>query len=137
MFEHCDIYDVLCFDPNLIHRYMVENMYKKVNNTHAEQTHPNIQCNDEHVNMQTSSEGQNINDTFQINEHNNNELHFDPSTIHSEKANVKPTSTSTSTLKCMYTNTDSLTNKLEELELFLHTHNVDMAAITETKPKTS
>ena len=37
------------------------------------------------------------------------------------------------TLNCMYTNTDSLTNKLEELEVFLHTQNVDIAAITVTK----
>ena len=38
-------------------------------------------------------------------------------------------------LKCMYTNTDALTNKLEELELFLHSEKIDIVAITETIPK--
>ena len=38
-------------------------------------------------------------------------------------------------LKCMYTNTDCLTNKLDELELFLQTEKIDVAAITETLPK--
>ena len=35
----------------------------------------------------------------------------------------------------MYTNTDCLTNKLDELELFLQTEDIDIAAICETMPK--
>ena len=38
-------------------------------------------------------------------------------------------------LKCFYTNADSLSNKLHELELFLNMHNIDVCTICETLPK--
>ena len=38
-------------------------------------------------------------------------------------------------IKCMYTNTDCLPNKLEELEVLLHSEKNDIAAINETNPK--
>ena len=37
----------------------------------------------------------------------------------------------------MYTNTDCLPNKIEELEMFLHSEKIDIAAINETNPKKS
>jgi hypothetical protein len=40
-------------------------------------------------------------------------------------------------LKCTYTNTDVLSNKLVELQLFIHTNDIDIVAITETLPKNS
>ena len=39
--------------------------------------------------------------------------------------------------KCIYTNVDCLTNKIEEIELFLNKYNIDIAAIAGTKPKNS
>ena len=73
-----------------------------------------------------------------------NELHFDlPSnfrcrqkestTLEPELSNAKKVNKNK--LKCMYTNTDCLTNKLDELELFLQSEHVDIAAICETMPK--
>ena len=44
--------------------------------------------------------------------------------------------TSQSALKCLYFNADQLQNKLNELEIFLHKENVDIAAIVEISPKT-
>ena len=38
-------------------------------------------------------------------------------------------------LSCLYTNTDCLFNKTNELEPFLNINNIDIAAITETLPK--
>ena len=38
-------------------------------------------------------------------------------------------------LKCMYTNTDTLTNKMEELEIQLYKEDIDIVAICETLPK--
>ena len=38
-------------------------------------------------------------------------------------------------LRCMYTNTDQLQNKLFELETFCAEHKIDLVAITETLPK--
>ena len=35
-------------------------------------------------------------------------------------------------LKCMYTNTDTLTNKMEELEIQLYKNDIDLVAICET-----
>ena len=43
----------------------------------------------------------------------------------------------TAGLKCMYTNSDTLTNKMEELEVFVNKHNIDIIAICETLPKNS
>ena len=43
----------------------------------------------------------------------------------------------TNDFTCIYTNVDCLTNKIEELEIFLNQHNIDIAAIAETKPKNS
>ena len=40
-------------------------------------------------------------------------------------------------IKGMYTNTDCLPNKIEELEMFLHSEKIDIAAINETNPKKS
>ena len=37
----------------------------------------------------------------------------------------------------MYTNSDTLTNKMEELEVFVNKHNIDIIAICETLPKNS
>ena len=38
-------------------------------------------------------------------------------------------------IRCLYTNTDCLQNKLELLELFVHDNNIDVIAITETLVK--
>ena len=46
-------------------------------------------------------------------------------------------SSGSSGIKCMYTNTDQLTNKLEEVILFVKDHDVDVIAINETLPKNS
>ena len=43
----------------------------------------------------------------------------------------------TNDFTCIYTNVDCLTNKIEELEIFLNQHNIDIAAIAETKSKNS
>ena len=48
---------------------------------------------------------------------------------------LRPKTCNTDGIKCMYTNTDCLTNKLDELELFFQTEGIDIAAITETLPK--
>ena len=37
-------------------------------------------------------------------------------------------------LACMYTNTDTLTNKLEELQVFIGIHSPKIIYITEVKP---
>ena len=92
---------------------MVENMYRKVN----EHIQPNLHCIDGNMTTPKISEGQNNNIENNVTQNNEDVLHFDHSDIHSEK---------NPSLKCMYTNTDSLSNKLEELELFLHTHNVEI-----------
>ena len=38
-------------------------------------------------------------------------------------------------IKCISKNTDTLTNKLEELEVFVHENSIDIVAISETLPK--
>lgn len=38
-------------------------------------------------------------------------------------------------IKCLYTNTDCLKNKLEEIETFCHEENIDIVAVTETLSK--
>ena len=98
---HCElknlnIEDVLYFDQNLIHRYMVENMYRKVN----EHIQPNLHCIDGNMTTPKISEGQNNNIENNVSQNYEDVLHFDHSDIHSEK---------NPSLKCMYTNTDSLT----------------------------
>ena len=42
---------------------------------------------------------------------------------------------STTGIKCISTNTDTLTNKMEELETFIHENNIDIVAVSETLPK--
>ena len=63
---------------------------------------------------------------------NNTETIDSSATQRENPKSNKPTSGS---LHCMYTNSDSMPNKMEELEHFLHDQNVDIAAITETIPK--
>ena len=38
-------------------------------------------------------------------------------------------------IKCVYTNVDCITNKIDEIELYLKSNDIDVAAITETLPK--
>ena len=38
-------------------------------------------------------------------------------------------------IKCIYSNVDCLTNKIDELSLYLNKHQIDVAFITETNPK--
>ena len=40
-------------------------------------------------------------------------------------------------LKCLYTNTDVLNNKMDELQMCIQTENIDIVAITETLSKNS
>ena len=47
----------------------------------------------------------------------------------------KPSVTKSNGIKCFYTNTDQLNNKLEELILFSKEHDIDIIALNETLPK--
>ena len=60
-------------------------------------------------------------------------LHFDP--IFHRTATKQPINTSTNNLKLAYTNTDILSNKLEEVEIFLKDNHVDILSITEVNDK--
>ena len=54
----------------------------------------------------------------------NNVLHFDLASAEKRTG-----------ISCLSTNTDTLTNKMEELEVFVHEHKIDIVAISETLPK--
>ena len=64
---------------------------------------------------------------------NDDVSHFDLFSIFRRKKEVhtdagnKESNLPQKEIKCMYTNTDCLTNKLDELELFLQTEDIDIA----------